>query len=180
MPILSPLSGGKAMSVNPKILFAHLWMWFLGEDHDEDCQCEVCAYRKDTTNIDQVKAQRESVSTVFSNLREDFRSRFLIQPTETITSDEAFYWMQWMTDNFPASTEGGRGMSLLRQLDGLATERLGEVLLGHAVDYCPSLNMTDDDTTWLWDAMASTAGDPAATQELLLTVASMQYAGSER
>lgn len=179
MPILSPLSAGKAMSVNPKVLIAHAWMWFLGENHDESCDCDVCRYRRDTTNVDQVLAQRESTSLVFANLREEIRSRFDTSADESISSDEAAYWMQWMADNFPDSVKGVGNVSLHRMLDGLPSERLGEVLLGHAIDYCPSLNLSNSEYGWLWDAMASTEGDPTATQELLLTVASMQYAGSE-
>lgn len=179
MPILSPLSGGKAMSVSPKILFAHLWMLFLGEDHEDGCTCEVCQYRRDTTNIDQVHGQRQSAHQAFCDLRTQLSSYFHSEEGPRVSSDEAFYWMQWMKDNFPASVGGVGGMSLVHALDDLPVSRLGEVLLGHAIDHCPSLNLTEEEYDWLWDAMASVNGDPAATQELLLTVASMQFAGQE-
>lgn len=166
------------MAVNPKTLIAHLWMILVGDHHPDDCQCDVCRYRADTTMQDAVARQRTSASVAFNNLRQDLAQFIHKDNAESeIASDEAAYWVQWMQDHFEGCVPSP--MVLHSQLDGLPESRLYEVLLGQAMDFCPSLNLSTEEMSSIWESLSLAEDDPRAQQDLLFSVAAMQNASAE-
>lgn len=190
-PILTPRAAGKAMMVNPKILFLHVVHWITGENHPTDCDCAVCQYRADDSAKQQVQAQRNFTRVVLGKephldpthiaSREPTKTTqgdltFLVNEDRPLLHEEAVWWAQWMTDHFwPVDDRNELWLTTVNRLDELPADMLADTLLEIAENNCYiTVDLSDPvERSRFSQEWQGYGGDPQDQLELLLVLSSV-------
>ena len=163
------------MMVNPRIVVGSLVMFLVGAEHEPDCDCEICKYRKDDSARQQVLAQRAAGREVFTQIKRDVANELAaIQHRShgTVSPSEATYWADYMAENFGEPFRYTLYDDLVRDLVGEPESMVGETLLSYLYDAMPQL--------WHGPTQVFAEPSPDAPMEQVLYLASLQLVGTER
>lgn len=173
-PILTPYSAGKAMMVNPKTLVAHVVMFLTNTQHPDDCECEVCTYRRDDSALRKVYAQQQLLKEqmprthyALSKFYGEIDCRDLDQMY--IGSDEAAYWCQWVEDHFPEAVKGSGWQQLHAKLDDCYVGYVPDVILAQIEPHIDCISVAASEPSEWWSAW-SDARDSDTQIRLLLSL----------
>lgn len=131
-PVLSPMSAGRAMMVNPKIVVMHLLMLAIGDSHDPECGCEVCNYRR----FNPAKATDGATRFVSPVVATKGVTNLgcLIEVPYELTSSDAWYWTQWMADHFEGLfTDWNDLASMAGAIEEMSEPQAGDYLLDRVI-----------------------------------------------
>ena len=180
IPILSPLSAGRAMMVSPHVVLMSLAALITGTSHEDDCQCRVCVYNAGSAAIVEADTQKrfERLAAITQEpvVQAPNRRSLFDEPADStflFDNDEPWYWAQWCVDNFGPSFEP-RMVYIASMLDGMETEQAGVFLFDAVRDQLPWASEALEH----WDE--GSPDDPDDAWEGLFYLSSLMLVGAER